>query len=126
VPQGARQLKDPVTLPLDGLKEEQYASILCYPRYTKEELENRLRELETHGVSEVEFSGKGNAFNVQVLGKGYVGIVVIAERYGQRLALKIRRVDADRVDLLHEAEMLGKANSVGVGPALVDVSKNFC
>ena len=118
-------MRSPVTLPLEGLKEEPYASILCYPRRTEEELQTRVEELKMHGVTAIEFSGKGNAFNVPVMGKGYVGIVVVAQRYGQRLALKIRRIDADRIDLLHEGEMLGKANSVGVGPVLVDVSKNF-
>ena len=117
-------MREPVTLPLEGLKEEPYASILCYPKRAEGELESRLRELEIHGVTAVEFAGKGNAFNIPVLGKGYVGIVVIAQRYGQRLALKIRRVDADREDLLHEAKMLAKANSAGVGPTMVDSSKN--
>jgi putative serine/threonine protein kinase len=60
-----------------------------------------------------------------VLGKGFVGIVVIAHLNGQRVAIKIRRLDADREDLLHEAEMLSKANSVGVAPKLVAASKNF-
>jgi len=118
-------MKEPVTLPLEGLREEPYRSILCYPKPTGDELQARLRELEMLGVTAIEFAGKGNAFNVSVLGKGYVGIVVIAQRYSQRLALKIRRVDADRVDLLHEAKMLTKANSAGVGPTIVDASKNF-
>ena len=118
-------MKEPVTVPLENLNEEPFASIICYPKYTEDELQSRLKELELLGVAAVEFAGKGNAFNVPVLGKGYVGIVAIAQRYSQRLALKIRRVDADRANLFHEAEMLGKANAVGVGPALVDVSKNF-
>jgi putative serine/threonine protein kinase len=118
-------LKEPVTLTLESLREEPYASILCYPKRTEDELQNRLRELEMHGIAAIEFAGKGNAFNVPILGKGYVGVVVTAQRYGQRLALKIRRVDADRPDLFHEAKMLEIANSIGVGPALVDVSKNF-
>lgn len=118
-------MKENVTSPLKGLKEEPYASIICYPKRTDDELQNRLRELEMHGVTAIEFQGKGSAFNVPVLGKGYVGIVVTAQRYGQRLALKIRRVDADRPDLFHEAKMLEIANSAGVGPALVDVSKDF-
>ena len=96
-------MKEPVTMPLEGLAEELYASILCYPSCTKEELQHRLQKLEILGVSAVEFSGKANAFNVPVLGKGYVGIVVTVQRYGQRMALKIRRVDADRVDLYQEA-----------------------
>ena len=37
----------------------------------------------------------------------------------------MRRLDADRVDLTHEAEMLKKANAVGVGPKFVAVSNNF-
>src|SRR3989304_6406862 len=118
-------MKEPVILPLEGLNEEPYGSILCPPKRAEDDLQSRLKELEMHGVTAVEFVGKGSAFNVPVLGKGYVGIVVIAQRYGQRLALKIRRVDADRKDLLHEAKMLAKANSAGVGPTLVDSSKNF-
>lgn len=118
-------MRENVTLPLEGLREEPYARILCYPKHDENELQNRLKELELHGVSAIEFTGNGNAFNVPVLGKGYVGIVVVAQRFGQRLALKIRRVDADRIDLFHEAEMLKKANSAGVGPEFVDVSKNF-
>jgi putative serine/threonine protein kinase len=118
-------MKEPVTLPLGSLNEEPYGSILCYPKHSEDELQDRLRELEMHGVTAVEFAGKANALNVPVLGKGYVGIVVIAQRYGQRLALKVRRVDADRADLLHEAKMLSKANSAGVGPTMIDASKNF-
>jgi putative serine/threonine protein kinase len=59
------------------------------------------------------------------LGKGFVGIVVIAQLNGERVALKIRRLDANRPDLLHEAEMLSKANSASVAPKLVAASKNF-
>jgi putative serine/threonine protein kinase len=118
-------LKEPVTLPLQGLREEPYASILCYPKRSEAELETRLEDLEKHGVTTVEFTGKGNAFNIPVLGKGYVGIVIAAQRYTQRVAVKIRRVDADRPSLLHEARMLVKANSAGVGPTLIEASKNF-
>ena len=118
-------MREEVTLPLKGLSEEPYASIVCYPRCKYEELQSRLRELELQGVVAIEFTGKANAFNVPVLGKGYVGIVVAAQRYKQRIALKMRRVDADRTDLFHEARMLEIANSASVGPALVNVSKNF-
>jgi putative serine/threonine protein kinase len=112
-------------VPIENLKEEHYASVLCYPRVSETELQNRLGELKTHGVKAVEFAGKTSAFNVPVLGKGYVGIVIIAHLDGQRIALKIRRVDADRLGLQHEAELLAKANSVNVGPKLISVSTNF-
>ena len=118
-------MKEPCSMPIEALREEPYASILCYPKLTEEELRNRIRELEMHGVTAIEFAGKGNVLNVPVLGKGNVGIVVMAHRYRQKLALKIRRIDADRADLMHEAKMLAKANSAGVGPILVEAGKNF-
>jgi len=62
---------------------------------------------------------------VPVLGKGCVGIVVRALIDKKRVALKIRRVDADRIGMQHEAEMLKTANKVGVGPRLIGKSENF-
>jgi len=118
-------LKEPATVLTEELKTEPFSSILCYPRAGETELQGRITELKALGVEAVEFSGKGIAFNIPVLGKGYVGIVVTAHMQDQRLALKIRRVDADRKSLQHEAEMLAKANSVQVGPKLVSLSKNF-
>jgi putative serine/threonine protein kinase len=118
-------LEKPLVAPFEKLKEEPYASILCYPRTNEVELQTRLGELQTHGIKALEFIGKTSAFNMPVLGKGFVGIVVIAHWDGQRVALKIRRVDADRHGLQHEAEMLAKANSVNVGPKLISVSTNF-
>ena len=118
-------MKTPFIVPIENLKEEPYASVLCYPRVSETELQNRLEELKNHGVKAVEFAGKTSAFNVPVLGKGFVGIVVKAHLDGRRVALKIRRVDANRLGLQHEAEMLAKANSVNVGPKLMNVSTNF-
>jgi putative serine/threonine protein kinase len=113
------------TLPLGKLKEEPYASLLCYPRVSNVELRNRLKELQRLGVKALEFYGNKQVCQVSVLGKGCVGIVVVAYVDGEKAALKIRRVDADRSGLQHEAEMLAKANSVQVGPKLLDASKNF-
>jgi putative serine/threonine protein kinase len=118
-------LKTPITVLTANLKMEPYASVLCYPKASESELESRLEELRVHSVEAVEFVGEASAFNVPVLGKGFVGIVVIAHLDGEKVALKIRRLDADRAGLQHEARMLAKANSVQVGPRLVGVSKNF-
>jgi putative serine/threonine protein kinase len=76
-------------------------------------------------VIAVEFCGDKEVFGVSVLGKGCVGIVTVAYVNGEKVALKIRRVDADREGMLREAEMLEKANSVDVGPKLLGVSANF-
>ena len=118
-------MKTAVIVLTEKLDAEPYASVLCYPRASEAELESRLEELRGHGVTAVEFVGGASAFNVPVLGKGFVGIVVTAHAGGERVALKIRRVDADRAGLEHEAQMLAKANSVQVGPKLIGVSKNF-
>jgi putative serine/threonine protein kinase len=121
----AKPVKTSATVPTESLTTEPYASILCYPKATEAEVQNRIEELKTLGVSAIEFTGKGSAFNVPVLGKGFVGVVVAAHLNGQCVALKIRRVDADRSSLLHEAEMLTKTNAVLVGPRLIGASKNF-
>ena len=112
-------------VPLERFHEEKYGRILCYPRFDLKELRRRLKELEELEVKALEFTGERTVFNVPVLGKGYVGIVVAASMDGRKGALKIRRVDADRTGMRREAEMLRKANAVNVGPNLIDASKNF-
>jgi putative serine/threonine protein kinase len=77
------------------------------------------------GVKALEFTGEKLAFNVPVLGKGYVGIVVLAHTKTGRIALKIRRVDSGRLGMDHEAEMLKKANSIGVGPRFIGFDEDF-
>jgi len=112
-------------VPLKQLRDERYASVLCYPRYNYREATKRIKELKRLGVKALEFIGEKTAFNVPVLGKGCVGIVVRALLDKKRVALKIRRVDADRIGMQHEAEMLKTANKVRVGPSLIDTSENF-
>jgi len=112
-------------IPLKRLQEKKYAQVLCYPKYDLKEMRKRLKELKKLGVKAVEFTGEKMAFNVSVLGKGYVGIVVAAHTDVGKGALKIRRVDADRAGMQHEAEMLRKANAINVGPKLLNVTENF-
>jgi len=88
-------------------------------------MKSRIQELKELGVEALEFSGKAKAANIPVLGKGYVGVVVVAHMCGQRVALKMRRIDADRPDFEHEAKMLQKANAIGVGPKFIAISNNF-
>ena len=118
-------MKQPRIVALEKLDEEPYASIVCYPRTNPTEIYHRLEEMQQHGVTSIEFVGKTNASNIPVLGKGYVGVVVVANVKGQKVALKMRRIDADRLDFTHEAEMLQKANAIGVGPKFIAVSNNF-
>ena len=120
-------MKEPIIIPVDHLNQEPYSSLLCFPSPSETESRSRLEELKRHGVTALEFSGTNSLFGVPlpILGKGFVGIVAIGHLNGERVAIKIRRVDSDRSDLFHEAKMLFKANSVNVGPKLVAGSKNF-
>jgi len=106
-------------------RDKRYAMVLCYPRYDAQETTRRISELKRLGVKTLEFIGEKTVFNMPVLGKGCVGIVVAARADAKRVALKIRRVDADRLGMQHEAEMLKIANKIDVGPRLIGVSENF-
>jgi putative serine/threonine protein kinase len=118
-------LKSGEVVSLKALREMKHYKILCYPRFEQGELERRLEELERLGVQALEFTGEKSVFGVPVLGKGCVGIVVVAYTESGRAALKIRRVDADRKGMTHEGEMLKRANSIDVGPKLLEISENF-
>lgn len=117
-------MAEEVTVALERLGQEPYTSVLCYPTSNKAEARRRLKELERLGVTTLRFSGKKRISHLHVLGKGCVGVVVLAVSSNKQVALKIRRVDADRAAMRREATLLGKANSQNVGPELLDVSSN--
>jgi len=102
-----------------------FAAVLSYPKLEKAELKKRLEELKKLGVKSVEFKGDKQVCGVNVLGKGCVGIVVLAHIDDKKAALKVRRLDADRSTMEREAEMLQRANSVGVGPKLLGHTSNL-
>jgi len=110
---------------LKRLQEKKYAQVLCYPKYDLKEMRKRLKELKKLGVKAIEFTGEKMTFDTPVLGKGYVGIVVAVHTDVGKGALKIRRVDANRAGMQHEAEMLRRANAINVGPKLINVTENF-
>jgi putative serine/threonine protein kinase len=119
-------LKKTFIVPIKRLTPDTpYALLLSYPRPEKVELKKRLRELQLLGVRALEFRGDKQVSNVNVLGKGCVGIVLIAHVDKKKAALKIRRLDADRSKMRHEAEMLKKANSAKVGPKLLGCTNNL-
>jgi putative serine/threonine protein kinase len=113
------------TIPICKLLGQPYATILCYPRPTKKEQMRRLEELRKLNVATISFQGPKQLLNLHMLGKGCVGLVVLAHANGKKVALKIRRVDADRITMQHEAQMLRKANRASVGPRLLIASRNF-
>jgi putative serine/threonine protein kinase len=110
---------------VDELEKEGYSRIICYPKVDTEELGRRLDEMRHLGVEALCFKGEKMINDTQVLGKGYVGIVVLAKTGLGLAALKIRRTDSGRIGMKHEAEILQKANSVDVGPKLLGYSENL-
>ncbi len=113
-------------VPVDGLSEEPYSGILGYPRAAKRQIASRIRELKRLGISGVSFEGGTRVGRVSILGKGYVGLVVLAETApGDAVALKIRRLDSQRDGLQEEARLLREANRAGVGPSLHSGSRDF-
>jgi putative serine/threonine protein kinase len=101
------------------------AQLLTYPRYSEEEHSSRVAELLSLGVTEILLGGRTQVANVNVAGKGQVGIVVKA-RFGDRIcALKVRRTDANRETMDAEVRLHGIANGAGVGAKLYGHSANF-
>ena len=107
---------DSSSVPISKLVKEPYSLILGYPRATKSELARRLAELKKLGIKTVSFEGKTTLNNIAVLGKGYVGVVVLSRKGKKEVALKIRRIDSSRSEMGNEAKLLKLANQVNVGP----------
>ena len=102
-----------------------YSDILGYPKATKRQINARIKQLEKLKIKSISLSGPVMLGKLAVLGKGYVGVVVLAKKNNKLVALKIRRTDSQRENLKGEARLLKLANKVNVGPVFSDSSKNF-
>ncbi|RLF22004.1 MAG: serine/threonine protein kinase [Thermoprotei archaeon] len=105
--------------------DEVLADILCYPYPSHVEYKRRVEELMKLGIEELELVGSAHIGEVDVLGKGWAGIVVKALWRGRPCVLKIRRVDSERESLEQEARYNIMANCVGIGPVVYAFSRNF-
>ena len=105
--------------------EEPYSNILGYPNATRRQIKSRINELEKLKIKSICLTGPTTLGNLAILGKGYVGVVVIAKKGNKEVALKIRRTDSQRKNMKNESTLLKIVNSVKVGPKMIDVSKNF-
>jgi len=108
--------QNPSLAPLSSLANPPYNRLLAYPSGDLDEVESRVRQLSKLGITALDFQGRLKTDRLSVLGKGVVGIVITGVRDDRRIAVKIRRVDARRPNLIHEAELLKSANSLSVGP----------
>jgi len=105
--------------------DEPYSKILGYPKATRRQIKSRINELEKLKIKSISLTGPTTLGNLAILGKGYVGVVVIAKKGSKEVALKIRRTDSPRKGMKDESVLLKLVNSVNVGPKMFDVSKNF-
>ncbi len=101
------------------------STLLCYPNYDYNIYKNRIKELENFNIDSIEFFGKTIIRGTNVLGKGYTSIVLKVKRKDQTFALKIRRTDSSRKNNKDEVFFQTKANSINIGPRLIDSSDNF-
>ena len=102
-----------------------YSNVLGYPRATNRQIKSRVKEMEKLKISAVSLTGPTTIGGLAILGKGYVGVAVVAKRKNKEIALKIRRTDSQRERMQDEAALLKIANSVNVGPEMFDASRNF-
>jgi putative serine/threonine protein kinase len=99
--------------------------IICYPKPDKNERAKRIEELQKIGIKNIRLEGPKKIDGHQIIGKGCVSIAVLADTLSGLALLKIRRMDANRSDMSHEAQMLSFANNSSLGPRLFHYSKNF-
>ena len=110
---------------LGKITDPPYSDIWVYPKGTRAQIKSRIKELKALGVVSISFQGKLQVGTISILGKGYVGIVVLGKIGRKKVAVKIRRNDSPRKNLKREAELLKITNQSNVGPKLVGFSKNF-
>ena len=102
------------------LSQKPFDTILSYPRrLAQKDLDNRIEDLIRMGVTSVSFVGPVGIGRLQVLGKGFAGVVLLAHTSLGDAALKIRRADSPRNTMYQEAILLDTSNRAGVGPKLL-------
>ena len=112
-------------IPVSSLNEEPYRQVLGFPKATKRQIDSRINELKKIGIGKISFKGNTKLGTLDVLGKGYVGVVVLAKFNSRTVALKIRRTDSPRSSMINEAKLLKTVNKQKVGPKIFGQSKNF-
>lgn len=102
-----------------------HSTLVGYPKAAQEEIKSRVNELQRFKIEKIILSGQTSINGIPILGKGYVGVVVLVKKSGKKYALKIRRTDSQRKEMKNEARLLKLVNAVGVGPKVVQYSDNF-
>lgn len=101
-------------------------NIICYPSFDIGEYLIRLDEIQSLGVRSVVLGGRSVLGKIAIAGKGCVSLVLKAKSRDHDIcALKVRRLDANRISMEREVELHKIANTAGVGPEIFENSKNI-
>jgi putative serine/threonine protein kinase len=110
---------------LDIENRESLKLLLTYPLFDENTYDSRMKELLTLDINSVFSFGKVQLHRICILGKGSVGLVTLVKSRKKYFVLKIRRTDANRPNMYDEVVYQSAANSMGIGPFLVNFSENF-
>jgi len=110
---------------LNSENKESLKFLLTYPLLDQNTFDNRMEELLSLGINSVFSFGKVQLHKICILGKGSVGLVTLVKYRNKYFVLKMRRTDANRVNMFDEVLFQSLANTIGIGPFLVDFSENF-
>lgn len=110
---------------LDIKNRESLKLLLTYPLFDENTYDSRMKELLTLDINSVFSFGKVQLHRICILGKGSVGLVTLVKSRKKYFVLKIRRTDANRPNMYDEVVYQSAANSMGIGPFLVNFSENF-
>ena len=101
------------------------AKLISYPKLDQHEYNKRMSDLNKIGIKDAILDGPTRLCELNILGKGHSGIVLKVNAYSEKsMALKIRRVDSRRKDSLNEVNNQKLANLAGIGPKIIDNTKD--
>lgn len=110
---------------LEQLTRTPFIQILTYPTISLRTAKSRIKQLQALGIEELIFEGHAKVGRLGILGLGTVGIVVRARVGSDVLALKIRRTDANRHDMLEEVRITNLSNRIGIGVPVYGYTKDL-
>lgn len=118
---------DRIEICVTDLSRKEHGEVLCYPGTNLSSFRSRVSQLNRLGVETLILEGESKIGKYGIVGKGCVSTVVKARLNSEKdiIALKIRRVDANRPDTARDFELQKYANSFGVGPRAIAASKDF-
>ena len=106
------------------LNQDQINQLLGYPCSFPEIQQLRRQELANYHLDGLYSAGDTIIDNLNILGLGYVGLVVLVIKNQRQFALKIRRTNSKKDNLQAEAKALKQVNELDIAPQLYQASNN--